>query len=319
MKWLVTGSDGYLGAHTVKVLKSNGVDVVSLDINSQRNLSNKEGFYEIDITKYADLLTRLHGHEDDFEGILHLAAKKDVSESQSNPDLYLETNVRGTENLLKLATEWGIKNFVLASSAAVYGNVSDSRTISEDLQIAPINVYGKSKVDAETLVANWSKDLHGKSSILRYFNLAGCDYGVEPETKGSNLIPAIISKILESEQIEIFGNDFDTPDGTCIRDFVHVLDVANANLKAINFTNNLELGRVEIFNIGSGKGASVLEVVKTFDSILNCQNNFVYKKRRTGDSPVSISNISKANQILNWRPKFDLNEIVSSAILTSKI
>lgn len=300
---LITGASGYLGSHLAKSLKQSGWKVVGLDCN--KHTMNKY----IDIMHYADvrnidelgeLFSRIK-----FDTVFHLAGRIEAGVSFEEPTEFYSVNVGGTSNILNMMWLHGVEKIVYSSTAAVY-QASDT-PIKEVDALANNSPYGNSKYIAEELIS--ASGL--KYMIFRYFNLAGADvdgeFGEnhEPET---HLIPRIIENL---NNFQINGNDYDTPDGTCIRDYVHVADVADAHKAAEDFFENG--GKSAILNLGTGKGHSILEIVAGLEKITGTKVNYTFNERRQGDADSLVADITLAEKVLNYQPKHDIMYILKTA------
>jgi UDP-glucose 4-epimerase len=314
MKLLVTGGAGYIGSHTVKKALDIGHDVVVLDNFSS---GHKWACFDTEIIEVDlldnDKLNRLLLNRR-FDGIIHFAAKSIVSESIKDPISYYLNNVTGSLNLLNSMIKNDNNNIVFSSSAAIFGN-PESTIINENHRKKPINPYGKTKLIVENILYDLF-NLHSVSSIsLRYFNAAGADPSSkigeahEPET---HLIPNVINSVIKEEQLKIFGNDFDTYDGTSIRDYIHVNDLADAHLRSINYLERNEGSHQ--FNLGNGKGFSVMDVINETEKVCGKPINYVYEQRRSGDPSTLIADSSKIKTELNWEAEYtNLNDIIKTA------
>lgn len=316
MKILLTGGAGYIGSHVLLSIIENKHEVIVIDDLStgnknlipknikliNTNINNSE--------KISNLLV-----EENFDLLLHFAGFIKVEESVQNPDKYFKNNTDNAINLFETCYKHNLQNIIFSSTAAAYGNPSNNESIREDETLAPLNPYGESKVKTEEYLLN-NKDKYN-SIILRYFNVAGAD----PELR-SGLIsdtPTHLIKILSEvavgkrEKISVYGNDYNTKDGTAIRDYIHVSDLASIHLEAAKYL--LENQISNIFNCGYGKGYSVLEVINIAKKIYGEKIKFEYDKRRPGDAEKLISNIDKLHQHINWKPKFDnLDLIIQTAV-----
>lgn len=317
MSVLVPGGAGYIGSHIVRELISRGEDVVVID-----NLENghkqavhpKARFYEGDI-RDREFLDRVLDEEKDIDAVIHFAANSLVGESMAKPLKYYDNNVNGTRILLEALRDHGIRNVVFSSTAATYGEPERVPILETD-RTQPTNPYGETKLAMEKMF-KWVDEADGiKYVSLRYFNACGADESGEigedhhPE---SHLIPLILQVPLgQREEISIFGDDYPTPDGTCIRDYIHVTDLADAHLKAVDY---LRAGNdSNIFNLGNGVGFSVQEVVDTARQVTGHPIPAKIVPRRAGDPAQLIASSDKAREVLGWDPKHDsLEEIIASA------
>ena len=311
MRILVVGGAGYIGSHVVKSLLDEGMDVRVFDDLStgQRiNLFPKAEFVEGSILNTNALEKAMQG----VDGVVHLAAKKAVGESMERPELYAENNLIGAVNLLNAMAKQGVKYLVFSSSAAVYG-MPQYPKLDENHPLNPINFYGFTKLEMERLM-QWYDRLKGiKFVALRYFNAVGYDAGGDVrglEKKPQNLLPVIMETLVgERKEMSVFGDDYDTPDGTCIRDYIHVSDLADAHVRALRY---LSAGNEsQSLNLGTGKGNSVLEMIQTTERVLGKKVNYKISARRAGDPAVLMALSDKAEQLLHWTPKqSDLENII---------
>ena len=333
---LVTGGTGFIGSHTCASLLENGNEIYILDslsnssrksleriksIFSKRNIdiSNKLYFFMGDLRDKESIdsvFEKVKSKGNFIDGVIHFAGLKAVAESVNYPLKYWENNVIGSFNLFKSMSENNCKTIVFSSSATVYGNPKDE-LLNESSGINPINTYGSTKFTVENLLNNiyQTKTEEWNIAILRYFNPIGAHdsglIGEHPLEKPNNIFPLIINAAYEKNKLRVFGNDWPTKDGTCIRDFIHVMDLADSHLRALDFLlkNKSQLIRL---NIGTGKGHSVLELIKIFEIINKVKVTFVFSKRRDGDSCKLVADISKAKSILNWVPKRSLEDMCKS-------
>jgi UDP-glucose 4-epimerase len=313
-KILVTGGAGYIGSTTAWVLKRRGFDVVVVDDLSRGYEHNVRGtpFHKLNILDtraIADLLSA-----ERVDAVIHFAAYIAVGESTKKPELHFWNNTSGSVSLFSAMIEAGVKRLVFSSSAAVYG-APKVVPVGEDSPFAPVSPYGESKVMVEQILG-WLDRLRDFRSIaLRYFNACGADpdSGLgeehEPET---HLIPLLFRAIESGRPIQIFGDDYDTPDGTCIRDYIHVSDLAAAHVLAVE--SLLAGGPSNAFNVGTGTGHSVMEVVHAAEEATGKKVPLEFAPRREGDPPVLVANSEKLRRTLGWEPKFpELRGMVGSA------
>jgi len=311
---VVTGGAGYIGSHTVRLLVQQGYDVVVVD-NLARGHAHAVDSKRLRILDLADTsgLRRVFA-ERPFGAVIHFAAYIAVGESMRDPGLYFTNNVGGSLSLLEAMVHSGVRRLVFSSSAAVYG-MPDDIPIKEDAPYAPVSPYGESKIMVERLL-DWFDRIHSLRSIsLRYFNASGAEpdgcLGEEhdPET---HLIPLIFRAIETGQPIAIFGNDYDTPDGTCIRDYIHVSDLAQAHILALE--SLLADGPSGAFNAGTGSGHSVREVIRAVEEVTGKKVPCEIGPRRPGDPRALVADSTKLRRALNWTPRYsDLREIVASA------
>ncbi len=320
---LVTGGAGYIGAHMVKLLRRSARRVVVFD-NLSTGHSDAVGDTELVVGDLRDapaIASLLAGRK--FDAVLHFAAKCYVGESVLKPAEYYDNNVIGTLNLLSAMRDAGVRKLVFSSSCSTYGNPL-SASISEDHPQQPINPYGFSKLVGEQAMNDYGRAYGLRTVALRYFNAAGLDPDGdlgerhEPET---HLIPLVLRQALRERagapahatQLKVFGNDFDTPDGTCIRDYVHVSDLCDAHLHALD---RLSDGgpAFEAFNLGSEKGSSVLEVINECRRITGGPIAYEFAPRRAGDPSRLVAASGRARDVLRWKPRYtELSEVVSTA------
>ena len=315
MTWLITGGAGYIGAHVVEGTLASGREVVVLDDLSSgvaARLSSKANLFQ---TSLQDLSGVNRVFEDaDISGDVHLAAKKRVGESVERPDYYWQENVVGLQNLIDVMKRHDVRNFVFSSSAAVYGqpNVPPGTLINEEASCSPINPYGATKLEGEFLSKAMADSDGLKVAALRYFNVAGAGRPDLGDQYIYNLVPIVFDALERGEKPIVFGNDYKTPDGSCIRDYVHVQDLAEAHIAAIDFVEKSDPGFTAI-NVGTGVGASVYEVLEMIHDVTGISTNPIIGQRREGDPPALVADVAKIKQVLGWTSSRDLREIVSSA------
>ncbi len=315
MTWLITGGAGYIGAHIVEVTTNSGRDVVVLDDLSTgiaARLDSRVPLVQSTLQNVLDLDRVFNDAE--ITGVLHLAAKKRVGESVERAGYYWQENVVGLQNLLAAMRRHDVKNFVFSSSAAVYGqpDVTSGTLITEDIECIPINPYGATKLEGEVLSRAMAESDGLKVAALRYFNVAGAGRPDLGDQYIFNLVPIVFDALDRGEQPMVFGDDYNTPDGSCIRDYVHVQDLAEAHVAAMDFVKTSESGFTAI-NIGTGTGASVLEVLNMMQEVIGKEISPLHADRRAGDPPALVADVSKAKEILNWSSSRDLKDIVESA------
>jgi len=309
---LVTGGAGYIGSHTVRMLLRRGYEVTVVDDLSRGYRHNVEsrGFHQLRVQQTDAMAELLTGHD----AAIHFAAYISVGESMRVPELYFENNLGGSLSLLAAMLRAGVKHLVFSSTAAVYG-IPHASPILESFPIAAVNPYGESKVMVETLL-RWFDTIHGLRSVcLRYFNACGADpeggLGEEhdPET---HLIPLMLRAVSTGAPFTVFGDDYDTPDGTCIRDYIHVNDLAEAHILAVEAL--LAGGASDQFNVGTGIGHSVLQMIRSVEEVTRRKAPYTVGPRREGDPPALVANADKLRKVLGWQPRFPgVREIVSTA------
>jgi UDP-glucose 4-epimerase len=315
MSVLVTGGAGYIGSHTVAELVAHGEDVVVIDNLRQghRAAVRDVPLYEVDIRDAEQVGRILRDHKVDT--VVHFAANSLVGESVEKPLQYYENNVAATAKLLSAMVDNGVLNIVFSSTAAVYGEPVRTPIHEEDPTV-PTNPYGETKLAIERMF-RWCHQAYGLKSIsLRYFNAAGAHPTLpigEDHNPETHLIPIVLQAALgQRPHVSIFGNDYPTPDGTCIRDYVHVMDLASAHRLSVNRLRTG--GGVEAFNLGSGTGFSVQQVIDVAREVTGRDILAVHSPRRPGDPAVLVASSDKAKQVLGWKPQYDdLSTIVASA------
>ena len=311
---LVTGGAGYIGSHTTRVLLERGYDVTVVD-DLSRGYRHNVAPERLHVLNTADTegLLRLMA-ERPVDAVIHFAAYIAVGESTVKPEIYFANNVGGSLSLFTAMLQAGVRLLVFSSTAAVYGMPASS-PITEDFPYAPINPYGESKVMVEKIL-RWFDSINGLRGIsLRYFNASGAEPNGalgeehEPET---HLIPLLLRAVKTGSPITIFGDDYPTPDGTCIRDYIHVLDLAEAHIVALE--SLLAGGPSDRFNVGTGAGHSIREVITTVEEVTGKKVPYVIGPRREGDPPALVADSSKLQHTLGWKPRnADLRGIVANA------
>ena len=314
MKVLVTGGAGYIGSHAVEELIAQGYQVVVIDnltTGFQSNVHPEAKYYEVDLRNETALYD-VFATEKNIGAIMHFAGAIVVSESVAEPLKYYDNNVHAVQVLLSVARAFKIKYFIFSSTAAVYGEPVQI-PIKESDPKEPINPYGSSKLAAEWLVQAWAEAYKSHYVIFRYFNVAGAHenglIGIKNQHL-SHLVPVILDAALKNQQFLIYGQDYPTKDGTCIRDFIHVVDLVKAHILGLEWA--LKNQQSEIFNLGSATGYSVWEVYQTAQEVLNQNIKHLAVKRRPGDPTILLANVEKAKAILNWVPNKTLDEIIAS-------
>ncbi|MGL6125115.1 MAG: UDP-glucose 4-epimerase GalE [Metamycoplasmataceae bacterium] len=314
MKILVTGGAGYIGSHAVYALIEKGYEVIIIDNLSKgfkTNIHKDAIFYDTDIRDEKSLRMIFNNHKD-ILGIMHFAGLIVVPESVLKPLEYFNNNTYSVEVILRVASEFNVKHFIFSSTAAVYGepkNIPVSETDTKE----PINPYGESKLAAEAIIRSWAKAENAYYVIFRYFNVAGAHKNGEIGVKSANpthLLPCIIQSAIEDKTFNIFGTSYDTRDGSCIRDFVHVVDLVNAHILGLEWS--IENKNSEIFNLGSGDGYSVLEVLNKSIKILGTNIKSIVLDKRLGDPAKLYANTEKVVKSLNWKPIYSLEDIIQS-------
>ena len=309
--WLVTGGAGYIGAHVVKSLLENDFKVVIVDDLSTglaRKVPSNVVFEKIDIAETNKLAQIMKSNK--VEGIIHLAAKKAVGESMINPSLYFKENIGGFISLLEAMSQADVKRIVYSSSAAVYGTPTENK-VTEKSATNPESPYGETKLVGEWLLKADEKARQIQWIVLRYFNVVGAANPELGDTGVNNLVPMAFRALSNNQRPQVFGGDYATQDGSCIRDYIHVSDLADAHLIAAQ--KLLNENYCGIINIGRGQGFSVKQVMDTISEVLGKNINYEVVDRRPGDPAQTIADVSKAKSDLNWEAKNDLKSMVSSA------
>lgn len=312
---LVVGGAGYIGSHCVKELvKSHKVVVLdNLSTGHRWAVDHQAIFIKGDLGD-----SKIVQHIFDtypIDAVMHFAAYSLVGESMQNPLKYYENNVAATLNLLKMMQENYVNNFVFSSTAAVYG-IPNADIIDENTETCPINPYGHSKIMVEQMIKDFSESYSLNYTILRYFNAAGADESAtigECHTPETHLIPLVLQHLLEQrESISVFGTDYETPDGTCIRDYIHVTDLAIAHKLVLN---QLLLGNKlnTVYNLGNGDGYSVQQIINLCENLLNKKANVYYTDRRIGDPAKLVADANKIYNELGWKATKDLESIIKDA------
>jgi UDP-glucose 4-epimerase len=327
-KILVAGGCGYIGSHTIVDLIENGYDVISVDNNSRSNPHILEGVeritgkkiknYKVDLCNFDDTFAIFQENED-IEGIIHFAAYKAVNESVEKPLMYFENNLNSLINLLKCVQEFNVPYFVFSSSCTVYGN-PDQMIVTEKTPPKPAeSPYGYTKQMGEQIINEFAKAAGTQCILLRYFNPVGAHpsimIGEMPIGRPQNLVPAITQTAIgKLNKMTVYGADYDTRDGSCIRDFIHVSDIANAHTLAIQYLQKKKnTARCEVFNLGTGNGVSVLEAIRSFEKVSGVKLNYEIGPRRPGDVIAIYANNDLAKTQLGWDPKFSLDEMIDTA------
>jgi UDP-glucose 4-epimerase len=306
-KWLLTGGAGYIGSHVIQQLLKANIEVCVVDDLStglKERLPDSVNFYQGTLLNQG-FLENIFKNES-ILGVIHLAAKKSVGESMLNPNYYYEENVLGLLNLIKAMNIQNVKNIVYSSSAAVYGEPLDP-LVNENSLTVPTSVYGETKLIGEWIIKNSNLN----SISLRYFNVAGAGDKNLGDTAADNVIPKVFKALSENRTPEIFGDDYSTFDGTCLRDYVHVVDLAKAHVLAANalIAKNMN----EIYNVGTGNGFSVKQLFEQIQKSTNNKFDYKISTRRPGDPAATVADVKKINKDLDFQTKLGLSEIVDSA------
>ena len=322
---LVTGGSGYIGTHTVVELLNNPeFDVIIVDNFSNSNPEIVNRLFEI--TKrpikiyHRDCRDQLDDilSEHKVDGIIHFAAYKAVGESVESPIQYYDNNINSLLNMLDTAKYFNIKNFVFSSSCSLYGNLKELPANEESPLSNPESPYAYTKLVGERILQDFSKvnpDI--KIASLRYFNPVGAHesglIGESPINKPNNIIPVICNSVDTGEEMTVFGNDYPTKDGSCVRDYIHVSDIANAHVLAMEYLMKEDSKSYDVFNLGSNTGSSVFELIESFEKVNNVKVNYKIGQRREGDIVEIYSDSSKSKRILNWKATRTVNDMVLSA------
>jgi UDP-glucose 4-epimerase len=306
---LVIGGAGYIGAHVAHDLISSGYEVRILD-DFSNGLESRVA--EIQDVHRADVLDRkaVFAAMKGVDSVIHLAAKKAVGESVENPLKYYDNNVGGILNVLAAMSAEGVKRIVFSSTAAVYAP-NDKDSISEVDPTIPLSPYGATKLLSEEIITAVGRAEHFSSISLRYFNVVGAGADHLGDNSRDNLVPKVFQALEEGKSPEIFGDDYPTPDGTCIRDYIHVSDLSKSHLAALTAIENEELH--EVFNVGSGSGYSVQEVIGQIEQSIGRSTHAKTVGRRAGDTPKLIAGVEKIRRDLGWKPEKSLKEMIDSA------
>lgn len=315
MRYIVFGGAGYLGSHLVNQLISKGNDVVVFDNlsgNVKSNLTKLSKNISGDITRLDDLNKMDNfGY---FDGVFNLAAKKSVSESIINPNLYKEVNEIGTRNVLDFCVRNKIKKFVFTSSAAVYGEVDSTSSVSENSATNPINPYGLSKLGAESAIENMCKTQMLSALSLRTFNMVGARKPAYFDLLGENVLPVLVRKLYTEELFTIFGNNHTSKDGTCVRDYTNVEDIARAHVLAMSYLEKEKVGCHKSVNLSSNKGFSILELINKINEFSGKKLLWNYGEKRNGDAASVVGNNQLAKKLLGWSPKIDINQSIKETL-----
>jgi UDP-glucose 4-epimerase len=314
MSVLVTGGAGYIGSHVTRILGEAGQSVVVVDDLSTGLESRISGItnLKLDISSIQaapELEAFMKDHQ--VSSVIHLAALKQVGESVSHPELYFLKNLGGQANLLTAMKNAGVAKLVFSSSAACYG-VPDVDLVSEEEPPVPINPYGQTKLIGEWMGANSESAWGLKYVNLRYFNVAGAGWPELSDTQVHNLIPIVFAAIKSGSKPRVYGSDYNTTDGSCIRDYVHVLDLAAAHISALAYLDQASRP-FNTFNVGTGKGSSVLEVIEQIRKTTGRDFEIELSPRRAGDPARLVADSSRIQKVMNWRANNSLVEIVESA------
>jgi UDP-glucose 4-epimerase len=328
-KVLVTGGCGYIGSHTIVDLLEKGFEVVCVDNLVNASDEVLDGIYKITGTKIKNCFTdvsdwscfqKVFEDEPDIFAVIHFAALKSVEESVYHPDRYYNNNIVGINNVIRAVHEFKIPHIIFSSSCTVYGN-AEQLPVTEETPIGQAeSPYGATKQIAEIMLSQYYQNVRIGSCIsLRYFNPAGAHesslIGESPTNKASNLAPVITETAIgKRNQMQVFGGDYDTRDGTCVRDYIHVMDLADAHSKALTYLmQNKNSKRYEVFNLGIGEGVTVLEAIQAFEKVSSQSLNYKIGPRRAGDVIAMYANKDKSEHVLGWKPTRSIEEIMDTA------
>lgn len=327
-KILVTGGTGYIGSHTIVDLIQSGFDVISVDsfVNSdEKPLEGIESItgkhiknYKVDLCNES-ALKEVFEENKDIVGIIHFAALKSVGDSVADPVLYFRNNVVGLINLIECTMAYGIKNFIFSSSCTVYGNTTELPVTESTKEQEAESPYGRTKQIGEKILKDAFQNVNTSCIALRYFNPAGAHssnkLGESPVNKALNLVPVITETAIgKRDKMTVFGDDYDTRDGSCIRDYIHIMDLADAHTKALQYLlSNKQEVHFDTYNLGIGEGVSVLEAINAFEKVSGQKLNYEIGARRAGDVIAIYADYNKAKENLNWSPKYGIEDIMDTA------
>ena len=328
-KILVTGGAGYIGSHTVVDLAAHGFEPIIADnlVNSgkwvlgglEQIMGRRPAFHEVDLCNW-EATAKLFEQHTDIEGIIHFAALKAVGESTEQPLRYFHNNINSLLNVMRAMEEFDVPHLIFSSSCSVYGNSKALPVTEETPTEEAESPYARTKQIGEQILTDWTRRHQGKNAVLlRYFNPAGAHesglIGEAPTYNVTNLVPVITETAAgKRAQVTVFGDDYATRDGSCIRDYIHVMDVANAHTRCLQYLiANKNESNCEVFNVGIGAGVTVLEAVRAFEKVADQQLNYTIGPRRAGDVVAIYANYDKAAEKLGWEPQYDIEDIMRSA------
>lgn len=327
-KILVTGGAGFIGSHTIVDLIEKGYAVISVDNYSNSDSSAYEGIqkitgvsirhYDIDLCDNT-LTNQIFIENPDIDSVIHFAALKAVGDSVSDPVLYFHNNLNSLLNILDCCRKYSVNKIIFSSSCTVYGNPLQLPVTESTPEQEAESPYGRTKQFGEKMIQDCIRGTKIKAISLRYFNPAGAHssakMGESPLNKPQNLVPVITSVAKGTmEKLVVFGNDYDTRDGSCLRDYIHVMDLANAHTLAVSrLEQDITQENFEVFNLGTGEGVTVLEAIEAFESTTGQKLNYELGDRRPGDVIAVYSDLSKAQNVLNWKPQYTINDIMKTA------
>ena len=311
MTWLLTGGAGYIGAHIVRAFQRADIPVVVLDDFStgiRENVPADVPLVEASVADAPAVAAALREHA--VTGVLHLAAKKAVGESVAKPLLYWDQNVGGMRSLLQTCVDGGVDRVLFSSSAAVYGT-PPTDFVTEDTPTAPMSPYGETKLAGEWMLRDLAAATPLRWAALRYFNVAGTGAPELADRSVSNLVPLTLQALSEGRNPQLFGDDYDTRDGSCIRDYIHVVDLADAHVAAARRLDEQDTG--DLYNVGRGEGVTVKEVLDTVRAVTGIDFAYDVVGRRAGDPAAYFADPTKIVKELGWSSRFDLHDMVRSA------
>ena len=327
-KVLVTGGCGYIGSHTIVDLINNGFDVVCVDSNIRSSTQLLEGVekitgkkvrnYKVDLCNLEDTHAVFHENRD-IVGVIHFAALKSVGESVNDPLFYFQNNLTSLVNVLKCIKEFNVPNFVFSSSCSVYGNATELPVVEETPLGEAQSPYARTKQMGEQIIEDYSRVNPTQSILLRYFNPVGAHpsalIGELPLGKPDNLVPVITQTAIgKLPKVTVFGTHYPTRDGSCIRDYIHVMDIANAHTKAMQYLIEKRNSKnLEVFNLGTGTGVTVLEAIHAYEKISGLKLNYELGAERPGDVIAIYANNTKARKELGWEPKTGIEDMMRTA------
>ncbi len=328
-KVLVTGGCGYIGSHTIVSLLNNNYEVICLDDNSRSTTETLDGVeaitgvkiknYQVDLCDAEKTKAVFDANKDIF-GVIHFAAYKSVGESVSVPLMYHKNNLNGLINVLECVKDFGVKNFVFSSSCSVYGNITKLPVTEDTVFGEAESPYARTKQLGEFIIKDFSKaNPTVNSMILRYFNPAGAHHsgklGEISFGRPIYLVPVITDTALgKRDKMTVFGADYDTRDGSCVRDFIHIMDLADAHTNSLEFVAaGKNATNCEVFNLGMGEGVTVLEAILAFEKVSGLKLNYEIGERRNGDVIAIYAEPSKAFNVLGWKPQYNIEDIMKTA------
>lgn len=312
MKWLITGSSGYIGQHVMLSMLEHGINAIGVDSQLQdidTPAYNSFKQFQLDVSKTSEVLDLIAIER--CEGIINLAALKSVEESIKNPSEYFRINYQAPLDLLTGSSKIGVQCFIQSSTAAVYGNLREG-IATEDSPTSPVSPYGESKLNFERELYKYSQEFGIKATSLRFFNVLGSRHPKLRDKSTSNILPRILEALSRNEKPRVFGSDYPTKDGTCVRDYVHVEDIANAH--TLTASRILEKKLPPVMNLGTGIGHSVLEVVGKVGDVLGKEIEIEVTDRREGDVASLVASVELAKNFLNFKCQKTFDEMIESSL-----